>query len=344
MSGNDHRAAPVADPLRLYRYRDGLYAVDLLTAAIVYLDFFTWLGKNPSRREEICASLKIAERPADVMLTLFVANGFVTETDGLYRNTELAAEFLIAGSRLFMGPYYASLQERPVTKNFIEVLRHDKPAKWGGFQGEQDWHKAMETESFARSFTAAMDCRGRYLGQALARRLDCRAHHHLLDIAGGSGVYACEITAAHPHLSATVLEKPPVDQLARRLIKEQGCCSKVNVATGDMFGSDWPRDCDMHLFSNVLHDWDDSKVRWLLGASSQHLPAGGMIVIHDMHLNEEKTGPLPVAEYSCLLMHSTEGRCYSIRELTTWLTEAGFDRVQWEPTAADRSFISARKR
>ena len=39
---------PATDPLPLYRYRDGIAAVDLLGAAIAHLDFFTWLAEHPS--------------------------------------------------------------------------------------------------------------------------------------------------------------------------------------------------------------------------------------------------------------------------------------------------------
>ena len=48
----------------------------------------------------------------------------------------------------------------------------------------------MEGEDFATKFTAAMDCRGVYLGPAMAQKIDCTGHHRLLDIAGGSGIYA----------------------------------------------------------------------------------------------------------------------------------------------------------
>src|SRR2546426_414249 len=66
-----------------------------------------------------------------------------------------------------------------------------------------------------------MDCRGVYLGPALAARLECSKHHHLLDIAGGSGIYACAIVARHPHLRGTVLEKSPVDRITQKLLAER---------------------------------------------------------------------------------------------------------------------------
>jgi hypothetical protein len=66
----DLTATPVTDPLEIYRLRDGLYGADLLGAAIVDFDFFTWLAGHPSDKATICRELGIVERPTDVMLTL----------------------------------------------------------------------------------------------------------------------------------------------------------------------------------------------------------------------------------------------------------------------------------
>ena len=202
----------------------------------------------------------------------------------------------------------------------------------------------MEDAAFADSFTAAMDCRGVYLGAAAARALDMRGRTHLLDVAGGSGIYACAIVARHPHLRATVLEKPPVDAVARRSIERRGLSAKVDVLAGDMLAAEFPTGCDAHLISNVLHDWDEPVVKQLLEKSFRSLPPGGMLVIHDAHLNESKTGPLPVAKYSALLMHSTEGKCYSVGEIGGYLREIGFEAMQFTPTEADRSVVTARKK
>ena len=50
---------PRTDPATILRYRDGLYAVDLLGAAISEFDLFTWLGANPSDFETICVHLLV---------------------------------------------------------------------------------------------------------------------------------------------------------------------------------------------------------------------------------------------------------------------------------------------
>ena len=339
----DLTSAPRTDPLEIYRYRDGLYAVDLITAAITEFDFFTWLEAQPSDLAGICRELGIKERPTDVMLTLFAANGFVRCVNGVFHATDLAKEHLVKTSPWFLGPYYVSLKERPVVKDFVTILRTDKPANWGSYKHEKEWSVAMLTEEFATTFTAAMDCRGFYLGPAMASRIDARGFTKLLDIAGGSGIYACAIMARHPHLTATVFDRAPVDQIARTMIQKRGYADKVSVVAGDMFVDSLPEGFDLHLYSNVLHDWDVAKVRPLLAASFRTLKAGGMLIIHDAHLNADKTGPLPVAAYSALLMSVTEGKCYSTSEMEGLLTETGFGNFHFESTAADRSILTARK-
>jgi 3-hydroxy-5-methyl-1-naphthoate 3-O-methyltransferase len=337
----DLRTVPHTDPADIYRARDGIYAVDLLLAAIVHLDLFSWLATNPSTRDEICRGFDTTDRPTDVMLTLFAAMGFVEERQGVFHVTPLADEHLVKTSPWFLGPYYESLKNRPVALDLLKVLRTGKPANWGSEKDGKDWHLAMETEAFAAQFTAAMDSRGVYLAQAVAKSIDLSPRRHVLDIAGGSGVYACSLVTHHPHLSATVFEKSPVDRIAARAIASRGCAEKVAVAAGDMLDGPLPGHADVHLYSNVLHDWDEPVVRQLIAKSFEALPPGGLVVIHDAFLNAAKDGPLHVAEYSVLLMHSSEGRCYSTREMEEYLLDAGFRDASYRDTAAARGVMTA---
>ena len=331
---------PLSDPLALYRYRDAISAVDLLAAAIAHLDFFTWLEGHPATMGMMCAHFGIHERPTDVMLSLFAAQGLIQQNGGVWILTLRGREHLSSKSPWNLAPYYTSMKDRQPTLDMLKVLRTGKPANWGSYDA-QAWAQAMEREDFAASFTAAMDCRGILLGPALAKKLHLSEHKALLDIAGGSGIYACAIKARHPHVKATVFERPPVDRIARECIAKQGV--EVDVVAGDMFKDALPTGYDMHLWSNVLHDWDEPTVRSLLAKSAAALPEGGLVIIHDAFLNKEKTGPLHVAEYSALLMNITEGRCYGISEIARYLHDAGFDWVDHEDTAVARGFIVGRK-
>jgi SAM-dependent methyltransferase len=333
---------PASDPTSVYRLRDAIYATDLLAAAVVHLDLFTWLAEHPATPGAVAAQFSLAARPLDVLVTLCTATGWLTSAGGVLHLTLRAREHLVRGSLWNLGPYFASLKDRPQTLEMLQVLRTGKPAKWGGYDADA-WARAMERPDFAEQFTAAMDCRGAFLGQALAKRLDLSANRALLDIAGGSGIYACSFVARHPHLRAAIFEKPPVDRIAREAIARQGGAGLVEVISGDMFSDPLPKDFDLHLISNVLHDWEEPVVLRLLEKSHAALSPGGRLIIHDAHINANKTGPLPVAQYSALLMHSTEGKCYAVSEMRAYLEQTGFEWIEHRETAADRSFILAGK-
>ena len=330
------------NPSRLLRYRDSIYASDLLVCAIAYFDFFTLLKEGPQTYDEICKKLKIQLRPADVLLSLLLSMELIETHENKFCLTDLSRTYLVNDTPFSLVPYYGSLKNRPQCMEFYDVLKTGRPAGWSSKKEGNDWIKSMQDEKFADSFTSAMDSRGTFLARKLAERLDLSGHVYLLDVAGGSGVYACSIASQFRHVSATVLEIPPVNLATMRSIESKGMSSRVNVITGDMFEG-LPKGYEVHLFANTFHDWDYDAVVKLASNSFKSLAPCGLIAVFDAHLNEFKNGPLSVAEYSCLLMHSTEGRCYSTREISDILCSAGFAQIEEADVAADRSLITGRK-
>lgn len=344
----DFTVTPLTDPTPLYRLRDGLHAADLLIVALVHLDLFSWIasqGPGGTSEEAIVDHFKMDPRMTDVLVTLFRAQGLLRGSPGSSLHlTPLAEEHMVSRSPLCLQPYFAPLHNRPGVVDLVEIMRTGKPVLWGGQQAAQnDWHSAMEDEGFAERFTAVMDCRGALLGPAAARAVDLASTTRLLDVAGGSGIYACAFAAHHPHLAATVLEKPPVDALAARLIAKRGFSDRVTVVAADMMNEPLPAGYDAHLWSNVLHDWDVPEVLQLIRASFDALPPDGLFIMHDAFLNDAKDGPLHVAEYSVTLAHATQGRCYGTGEMRDWLIAAGFTQVAHRDTTAARGVLTARK-
>jgi SAM-dependent methyltransferase len=343
-------ADDTCDPTVLYRVRDGAYAADLLIAAVAEFDLFTWLAAHgPVPAAELCAALGMAERPADVLLTYCAALGLVDRDLDAGDRVALAplGRHLVAGTPHDLRAYYGSLAERPAVRELAGVLRTGTPAAWAsarpGGEHDPDWSGRLADPSFAGRITAAMDARGAFLAPALARAIADVPITALLDVAGSSGIYAGAVLAGRPQARAAVFERAPVDMAARTLVRDRGLADRVEVITGDMFSDPFPTGFDAHLYSHVLHDWDAPRVQQLLDSSFAALPPGGLLLDHDTHVDAGKRGPLPVAEYSVLLMHSTPGKCWSVRELAEMAGRAGFVDVEHRPTAGDRGVLLARK-
>ena len=225
------------------------------------------------------------------MTTLFVAMGLVEREGARLRTAAAAREHLVAHSRWYLGPYYPKVADRPIARDLIEILRTGAPARFASRADEADWHRAMETETFAEEFTAAMNCRGLLTAPRSPGTSISSGHQRLLDIAGGSGVFACAFAERFPALRASVLEKAPVDRIAAREIARRGLGDRVDTVVGDMLAEPLPSGYDVHLFSNVLHDWDEAIVRQLLRASAAALDRGGLLIVHDTFLNADEDRP-----------------------------------------------------
>jgi 2-polyprenyl-3-methyl-5-hydroxy-6-metoxy-1,4-benzoquinol methylase len=339
---------PSTDPALILQYRDRQYGAELLTVAILHLDLFSWLDEHPaSHTRELCEEFEIKDRPADVLLTLCRASGFIsTDEEDRHSNTKLATEHLVKGSPWYLGPYYAPIKHSPIVESFLQLLRTGKPGNWQAKDDGDDWHKSMMSEDFARSFTDLMNCRGLAFGQKLSEALTSYLgeRKHVLDVGGGSGIFSCSLVAAHEQLSATVLEQMPVDAIVRKEVDKHALADRVYVYAADMFEDAWPEGADIVLLSNVLHDWDLPEVEVLLNKTSDYLEPGGLLVIHEAFINDTKDGPLAIAEYSALLMNITQGKCYSHAEYASVLRELDFEVGDFEETIANRGFMTAIKK
>ena len=131
----------------------------------------------------------------------------------------------------------------------------------------------MEKESAARRLTLALAGRARNVAPVVAERVDLGKAKILLDIAGGTGLYAYAFLRRYPQLRAIVWDRPEVLKIARELAVAHGVAERVELRPGDMFADPVP-EADVMLLSNVLHDWDVPECKTLLCRCSRETPEG----------------------------------------------------------------------
>ncbi|MGO8479436.1 methyltransferase [Rhizobium leguminosarum] len=103
--------------------------------------------------------------------------------------------------------------------------------------------------------------------------------------------------------------------------------SPCETAGGNFF-EQLPGDHEVHLLSMILHDRDEAKNRALLRRSFEALPSGGAVIISELLVNDEKTGPAPAALMSLNMLIVAEGRNYAPAEYSAWIEEAGVRDIE----------------
>jgi predicted O-methyltransferase YrrM len=311
----------------------------LLAAAAAHFGLFDLLARRSLSFEEVGAALGLAPRPVNVLLVALRAMGLLGGTGtGPTGLTNLGRECLVAGGEFYAGDYVALVAETPGVTNIVERLRANTPAAsrpddpGAAYIFREGLASAMDHEAPARRLTMALAGRARIVGAALAKNFPLPDARRLLDVGGGSGLYAVALLRANPSLRAVIWDRAEVLKVARESCERYGVADRAEFVAGDMFADEVPSDCDAMLLSNVLHDWDVPECRRLLGRCAAALPKGGRVLIHDVFLDDALNGPLPVALYSAALFNVTEGRAYSGAEYRGMLTAAGLKPGSITPT------------
>jgi predicted O-methyltransferase YrrM len=328
---------PQTDPTPIFELFRGSCATELLVAAISHFDIFGRLSKQPLTFDQLSDELGLQTRPAVVLITALRAMGFIDKQGDLLTLTELAAEHLVPGGEFDCGDYVGLAAQSPGVLGMVKLLKTNQPLgsdeeAGAAFIYRDGMASAMEAEQSARHFTMALAGRAKNVAPALADVLPIDQHSRLLDIGGGTGIYSIALIQKHPTLVSTVFDRPEVLKVAREMAEAYGVLDRMAFVAADMFADDLPADADTILLSNILHDWDVPQCKQLVGRCAAALPAGGRLLIHDVFLNDELDGPLPIALYSASLFSFTEGRAYSAAEYRTWLSDCGLEPQPILPT------------
>ncbi|MFN8205348.1 MAG: methyltransferase [Solirubrobacteraceae bacterium] len=128
----------------------------------------------------------------------------------------------------------------------------------------------------------------------------------------------------YPSPCATVFDLPHVIDIAADRIADAELRDRIAVHGGDFSADALPPGHDVHLYSMIMHDWNEEHDRLLLRKSFDALPSGGTVILSELLVDDDKTGPPAAALMSLNMLIETEGRNYTACEYIAWLDDAGF--------------------
>jgi 3-hydroxy-5-methyl-1-naphthoate 3-O-methyltransferase len=344
MTTQDRRA--VLTPVPLMQLFFGPCAFK--TAAVAHeIGLFARLsGTDGTTTEDLARSLGIQERPAEMLLTGCAALGLLEKSHGRYRNSDLAEEFLVPGKTYYFGGLIEMADKRLYAGwgKLGEALRTNRPTTW-----DPDTQRSIfegEDPAMLETFWEAMHSLSIFTARTLGAAIDFSRFSRLLDVGGGSGAYDIELCRHNAGLRATVYELPFVCEIAAGKVAEAGLSDRIETKAGDFFAdAALPAGHDVILLSMILHDWLPDRDRQILRKCFEALPGGGMVIISELLVDDEKTGPASAALESITMLVETEGRNYTPAEYGDWLRDAGFEGIEtvWFDAAGANGAVVARK-
>jgi SAM-dependent methyltransferase len=341
---------PSTDPTPIFESFRGSYGTELLTAAVAHFNLFGKLAERPLTAKQLANELGLEARPAVVLLTALRAMGLLAAgADGRLELTPLGQEHLVPGGEFDVGAYIGLAAESPGVLAMVERLRTNRAPGMAENEGgvafiyREGIRSAMDQEASARHLTLALAGRAKNVAPVLSERVPLDGSKLLLDVGGGSGMYAVAYLRRFPGLRAIVWDRAEVLKVSREMAENYQVSDRLECRPGDMFADPLPDGVDCILLSNVLHDWDVPDCRRLVARCAAALPAGGRLLIHDVFLNDAHDGPLPVALYSAALFTITEGRAYSAAEYREWLLAGGLQPQPIVPTLIHCGVLEGRK-
>jgi len=320
-------------PVPLMQLATAFWAFKTLAAAHE-LDLFTRASTSGGiTMPELSECLRIDPRPAEMLLTGCAALGLLEKHGTRYCNSPLAEKFLVRGTQYYFGGFVEMLDKRlyPGWDQLLQALRTNCPTTWD--PAHQKSLFEAEDPAMLATFWEAMHSLSTFTARVLGQAIDFGLFTRLLDVGGGSAAFDIELCRRYPQLHATVYDLRFVTDIATEKVAKAGLQDRITTAPGDFFADPvYPAGHDVILLSMIMHDWDEARDREILRKCYEALPSGGAVIISELLVNDEKTGPAPAALMSLnMLIETEQGRNYSPAEYTAWLDQLGFcdTRTLW---------------
>ena len=274
------------------------------------LGLFTAIAGEDVLLSQICERLRTKPDFTEKVLIALCAMGLLKKTGQLYSNSETADTYLVNGKPLYQGDIIAhSDYVRRYWENLESEIYVDPPADIS----EEDEH---------RHFIMGMDniaAMGR--AELFVNCVDLSGRRNMLDVGGGPGSYSIAACRKYLELKATVFDLSATTAIAQKVIERDAMAEQITVRQGDWNKDDFGTGFDVVLFSNVLHG-QTSDAPMKLAKARDSMEAGGLLVVQEFLLNDEKTGPQWPALFNVMV------GAYSIGELMDVIKKAGFIDVK----------------
>lgn len=275
---------------------------------------FDALDGKPATLDEIATATNLSVNGTSLLVESFCVTGYLAKHGDRYSLTREAQKWLLQNSPSYIGNlirYFETLYER---WRYLEhsVEHGAPPRKYFDAFTEKDW----------QIYVYAM----RDLARILVGNISSKIRLHgtpnsLLDLGGSHGLYSIACCQRYPSLSATVIDFERAVQFGREIVQAAGMSNRVKLLAGDFTKLALPHQQDCVLMFNIVHGFNESENRSLVGRVLDAVKPGGTIYVLDQLRTERRRGgfagfiPLTVG---LNLLNEIGGNVYSFEQIRQW--------------------------
>jgi hypothetical protein len=308
------------DPMTVARVSSAYWHSKVLHVAN-RLDVFNRLAGNALSADELAREVGADGRGLEILLIAVTSLGFLQRVDGRYRNSPLATTFLVKTSPRYQGGIVSMFESWYPTwdKLYDAVVTGKPPVQKPHDQGEEA----------TRTYIYGMHYRGVAQAQLLAKKISLKGRTHLVDVAGGPGTFCIMFCKHNKGLSATVIDQPQTLAVTREIIGSHGMTGRVHTKPADYLSDAFGTGYDAALLSSMLNQESPAVIQDIFRKTHQALVPGGLVIVQDQMLDDDKSGPVLSAMIGVnQLLHTPGGSAHSGQEIAEWLTAVGFTKVK----------------
>ena len=293
------------------------------------LDVFSHLAEGARPAADLARAVGADQRGLETLLNALCAQGLLSKAGDSFANTELSQRHLVRGRDGYLG--HIITHHRRLVPQWHQLDR----AVRSGTPTRPERNDAADAEAGREAFLMGMHNLVMQLAPKAAGEIDLSGREHLLDLGGGPGTWAIHFCKANPDLKATVFDLPTTRTYAEDNIARFGMTARVDFLGGDFLQEEIGGAYDVVWMSQILHSAGPDDCRLIIGKAARALSPGGLLMIHEFLLDDDKTGPLFPALFSLnMLTGSAEGRSYSRGELEEMMVAAGVGDIRVLPFRA----------
>lgn len=300
------------------------------------LKVFTVLQNKSKSALEVAKAVRINSGAVERLMNALCAIGLLKKEKDKFANSPLTLRLLVKGRPEFMAGLMHTVHLWDSWSTLTQAVRRGKSVITKNV--------SRRPKMWVEAFIAAMHERAQGKASKVILMLDLSGIHNVLDVGGGSGVYAMAFVQAKRGIKTTVFDLPNVIKLTRKYVQEKGLLDSIKIVSGDYTIDKLGNGFDLVFLSAIIHSNSFDENRKLIKKCVNALNPGGQVVVQDFIMDEDRISPAFGAFFSLNMLVATEdGDTYTESEVRSWMKGAGLSNIIKKDTALETALIIGRK-